>query len=180
MSDFPLVSREERFSDPESLSKIIETVAINSYVYNQAKRLNLDKNDDFQQRLLFQKHNILYKTAFSRKITGTISINDDTLRKFYAVHRDSLYMTKQRYEVQEIYITDKFWPEFRRKELYEALFDYFKRECVYIVTVLLCLMAIIGCVFAEYLSVSTARPERVISKKILLDKDMFLFHILLL
>jgi len=28
----------------------------------------------------------------------------------------------------EIYITDKFWPEFRRKELYEALFDYFKRE----------------------------------------------------
>ena len=107
LSDFPLVSREERFSDPESLLKIIETVAINSYVYNQAKRLNLDKNDDFQQRLLFQKHNILYETAFSRKITGTISINDDTLRKFYAVHRDSLYMTKQRYEVQEIYITDK-------------------------------------------------------------------------
>jgi undecaprenyl diphosphate synthase len=28
----------------------------------------------------------------------------------------------------EIYITDKFWPEFRRKDLYEALFDYFKRE----------------------------------------------------
>ncbi len=28
----------------------------------------------------------------------------------------------------EIYITDKFWPEFRRKDLYEALYDYFKRE----------------------------------------------------
>ena len=28
----------------------------------------------------------------------------------------------------EIYITDKYWPEFRRKDLYEALYDYFKRE----------------------------------------------------
>jgi undecaprenyl diphosphate synthase len=28
----------------------------------------------------------------------------------------------------EIYITDKFWPEFRRNDLYDALFDYMKRE----------------------------------------------------
>ncbi len=28
----------------------------------------------------------------------------------------------------EIYITDKYWPEFRRKDLYEALYDYLKRE----------------------------------------------------
>ncbi|MFA6571331.1 MAG: isoprenyl transferase [Bacteroidota bacterium] len=28
----------------------------------------------------------------------------------------------------EIYITDKFWPEFRRKDLYSALHDYMTRE----------------------------------------------------
>ena len=28
----------------------------------------------------------------------------------------------------EIYITDKYWPEFRRNEFYEAVFDYMKRE----------------------------------------------------
>lgn len=28
----------------------------------------------------------------------------------------------------EIYITDKFWPEFRRNDLYESLFDYMTRE----------------------------------------------------
>ena len=28
----------------------------------------------------------------------------------------------------EIYITDKYWPEFRRNDLYDALFSYLKRE----------------------------------------------------
>ena len=28
----------------------------------------------------------------------------------------------------EIYITDKFWPEFRRNDLYESLIDYMRRE----------------------------------------------------
>lgn len=28
----------------------------------------------------------------------------------------------------EIYITDKFWPEFRRSDFYDALISYFKRE----------------------------------------------------
>ena len=28
----------------------------------------------------------------------------------------------------EIYITDKYWPEFRRNDLYEALYDYMSRE----------------------------------------------------
>jgi undecaprenyl diphosphate synthase len=28
----------------------------------------------------------------------------------------------------EMYITDKYWPQFRRNELYEALLDYMKRE----------------------------------------------------
>jgi undecaprenyl diphosphate synthase len=28
----------------------------------------------------------------------------------------------------EIYITQKFWPDFRRADLYEAIADYQKRE----------------------------------------------------
>jgi undecaprenyl diphosphate synthase len=28
----------------------------------------------------------------------------------------------------EIYITDKFWPEFRRTDLYESIMNYQKRE----------------------------------------------------
>ena len=96
-----------QFSNPEFLSNVIETVAINSIVLQKAKMLKLDKTQEFKKQFIIQKNTLLYSSVFSKEITGRITINDDTLRHFYSTHLDTLYLSKSKYEVQEIFISDK-------------------------------------------------------------------------
>lgn len=106
LTDFPFILPNQ-YSDPELLYNIIETVTINNLVLDLARKARLYKSPDFKQRFEIQKNNVLYQAVFSKNISKTIEINDDTLLNFYSENLDSLYLTKPRYEVQEIFITDK-------------------------------------------------------------------------
>jgi len=97
----------DQFSNPDFLRNVIETVAINSIVLQNAKKLKLDKSPDFKKQFIIQENTLLYNSLFTKEITGHITINDDTLRQFYLTHLDSLYLSKPQFEVQEIFISDK-------------------------------------------------------------------------
>lgn len=101
----------DQFSNPEFLSNVVETVAINSFAMQKAKKLKLHKTQDFKKQLIIQKNTLLYNYVFKEEITRNITINDDTLRRFYSSLLDSLYLTKPQYKVQEIFITDKILAE---------------------------------------------------------------------
>lgn len=105
----------DQFSDPQLLSNVIETVVINNLVLEKSLKLKLYHSEDFKQRMNNQRNTMLYKKVFSNEITSKIKINDDTLRQFYSTNLDSLYLTRKKYEVQEIFIKDK--------ELAESILD---------------------------------------------------------
>ncbi len=95
-----------QYSNPEFLSNVIETIAINNIVLKKSKQLKLDKTRSFNIQLINQENSLLYNLVFSNEITRKITINDDTLRLFYSTYLDSLYLSKPQYEVQEIFIND--------------------------------------------------------------------------
>jgi len=97
----------DQFSDTQLLSNVVETVALNNFVLKESLKLKLYKSDEFKQRMINQRNTMLYKSVFSDEITSKITINDDTLRQFYSANLDSLYLTRRKYEVQEIFINDK-------------------------------------------------------------------------
>ncbi|MBU0712565.1 hypothetical protein KJ762_01105 [bacterium] len=97
----------DQFSNPEFLSNVIETVAINNIVLLKSQKLKLNKTRDFKKQFAGQENTLLYNSVFSNEILSRITITDDTLHQFYSTYLDSLYLSAPQYEVQEIFINDK-------------------------------------------------------------------------
>ena len=95
------------FSDPHFFANIIESVAINDIVLTISKKMRLDKDCGFKDKMAAHQNTLLYNRVFSDEITSKIIINDDSLYQFYLQGLDSLYLSRSQYEVQEIFINDK-------------------------------------------------------------------------
>jgi len=90
-----------------TLKSIIETIALNNVIIDNSLKLNLQKDPEFKRKYNNRRNTLLYDTYKKREILEKISVSDDSLRQFYENNKLSLYLTSPRYEVQEIFITDK-------------------------------------------------------------------------
>lgn len=129
IENFPL-ALPNQFSNPEVLNEIIEMVAINTYILKLAERLNFDRDPLYKQRLRNQKFSILYNLVIRDAVSRKISVSDDNIYQYYLDNVDSLYRTKEEFEVQEIFVKDQKLAEdilkkINRGEDFQQLADTF-------------------------------------------------------